>query len=55
MEKQPYQVIWIKDNVIIYQSGWMLAKDAEAAKLSSIKYAEKQWDEEVRVLCRPFC
>ncbi len=55
MEKQPYQVMWIEDNKVIYLSSWFMAKDAEAAKFMALNETERKWDEEVRVLCTPFC
>ncbi len=60
MEKQPYQVMWIKDGKVVYLSAWFMAKDADTAKLialndTALRDTEREWDEEVRVLCRPFC
>ena len=52
--KNPYQVMFIEDDKIIYESFWIMAKDSEAAKRIAIAAQSNKWNEEVRVLCRPF-
>ena len=57
--KEPYQVMLIKDDKIIYESDWVMADNQKAAEMLVV--AEQAaagglgYTEEVRVLSRPFC
>ena len=54
-QKELFKVIWIKNNKIIFESGWVMAKNKEAAKFWSVDECDVGYDEETRILCCPFC
>ncbi len=54
-DKMPYKVMFIKDNAITYESDWFMAASCEVAKRLVIAQNHDRYDEEVRVLVRPFC
>jgi len=52
--KNPYKVMWIKDDEIIHISEWIMAETEEKAKFIDMGETVVSWSEEVRVLCTTF-
>ena len=54
--KNPYKVMFIKDNKIIYETvPWIMAENPETAQRIAIADNPSLYSEEVRILCTPFC
>lgn len=53
--KNPYKVMFIKDNKIEFQTEWIMAKDGDAAIAATVAKHHDKYDEEVEILVHPFC